>query len=102
MGREAVDWVRGLVGSSMEPELSDLTLELLGGSRGGAPTWECVGTDHEAVGGQLIMFRNSFQGAYGGGDGYWLNAGAGAQFLKPLGFLNIKHTGFPKVPSIPR
>ena len=44
MGREAVDWVSGLVGSSMEPELSDLTLVLLGGIQRKVPVlgsvWE--------------------------------------------------------------
>ena len=89
MGREAVDWGSGLVGSSMEPELSDLTGVTGGDPEEGARTWECVGANHETVGGQLIMFRNSFQGAYGGGDGYWFNTGTGTQFLKPLRLLDI-------------
>ena len=44
MGREAVDWVSRLMGSSIEPELSDLTLELLGGIQRKVPllgsVWE--------------------------------------------------------------
>ena len=42
MGREAVVWGSGLVGSSMEPELSDLTLESLGGIQRMVPLFGSV------------------------------------------------------------